>query len=257
MQRTGTTSVQMALGYLGLNAYHGRSLWWHPEHTNHWLALLNRRRFNKKRTEFLDQFDAIAGDFPAFPLWRQLCAQWPDAKVLLTVRDPEEWVESFQETIVTRYLDGPVDKALPSENLRGLAYALMWGPGAVFSDHSREGLLRAFEAHNREVQETIPRDRLLVMDVKDGWGRLAEHVGMETPDLPFPALYARNEFHTTETTYWQLWVKGEASMSGVGWGKNLEEACMDYASRNPEWAADFDRDRLLHGGQLITSERPS
>lgn len=250
VHRTGTSSVQMALGYLGFNAYHGRSLWWHLDHAKEWMKLL-RTEPSARRLRFLHAFDAIAGDWPAFCFWEKLCAHWPDAKVLLTVRDPEVWATSFERTIAQSTDEARMSTA---DNTR-LARAALWEPGAIWEHTDRASLIAAYNRHNQMVQETIAPERLLVMDVKDGWGRLAEHVGMETPDIPFPNLNPPERF-LADGTYWQIWVKGDRVMTGIGWGKNLEEACLDHASRNPEWAKDFDRDRLLYGGRRIASERP-
>jgi hypothetical protein len=43
-----------------------------------------------------------------------------------------------------------------------------------------------FNAWNAEVQRTVPADRLLVFDVKDGWELLCHFLGMPVPDTPFP-----------------------------------------------------------------------
>lgn len=43
-----------------------------------------------------------------------------------------------------------------------------------------------FNAWNAEVQRTVPSDRLLVFDVKDGWEPLCHFLGVPVPDTPFP-----------------------------------------------------------------------
>ena len=52
----------------------------------------------------------------------------------------------------------------------------------------RDRCIAAFNAHNRRVQEEIPKDRLLVFRVQEGWAPLSEFVGCEVPDEPFPHL---------------------------------------------------------------------
>jgi len=37
-----------------------------------------------------------------------------------------------------------------------------------------------------EVQEFVPRDRLLVFEVKDGWKPLCDFLGLPQPEEPFP-----------------------------------------------------------------------
>ena len=59
--------------------------------------------------------------------------------------------------------------------------------GRVFSgDLSRENCTRVLNAHNAEVQERVPPDRLLVFRVQDGWEPLCEFLGHDVPDEPFP-----------------------------------------------------------------------
>lgn len=43
-----------------------------------------------------------------------------------------------------------------------------------------------FNAWNEEVQRTVPPDRLLVFEVKDGWEPLCRFLGVPVPSTPFP-----------------------------------------------------------------------
>ena len=47
---------------------------------------------------------------------------------------------------------------------------------------------------HRGGQGTIPADRLLVYQVKDGWGPLCDFLGVPVPDEPFPRTNDRGEF---------------------------------------------------------------
>jgi len=61
---------------------------------------------------------------------------------------------------------------------------------SVGANADRDRCIAAFNAHNRRVQEEIPKDRLLVFRVQDGWAPLCEFLGCEVPDEPFPHLNA-------------------------------------------------------------------
>jgi hypothetical protein len=52
----------------------------------------------------------------------------------------------------------------------------------------REYAIETFERHNEEVEQRVPTDKLLVYEVKEGWGPLCEFLGVEVPDKPFPHL---------------------------------------------------------------------
>jgi hypothetical protein len=46
--------------------------------------------------------------------------------------------------------------------------------------------IEVFNRHNEEVKRRVPKERLLVYEVKEGWGPLCEFLGVEEPDKPFP-----------------------------------------------------------------------
>jgi hypothetical protein len=53
---------------------------------------------------------------------------------------------------------------------------------------NRSHAIKVFERHNEEVRRRVPRDKLLVYEVKEGWGPLCEFLGVEEPGKPFPRL---------------------------------------------------------------------
>src|SRR4051812_21157075 len=93
--RTGTASLREAFGTLGLRSHHMAEVFEHPEQAD-WFA---------RAAQGDADWDAIyAGydvtvDWPGASFWRELAQTYPDAKVLLTIRDPEQWYESFFDTI--------------------------------------------------------------------------------------------------------------------------------------------------------------
>ena len=50
-----------------------------------------------------------------------------------------------------------------------------------------------FEASNEEVRRRVPPEKLLVFDVREGWGPLCSFLGIEVPDRPFPRLNEARE----------------------------------------------------------------
>ena len=47
---------------------------------------------------------------------------------------------------------------------------------------------RFFEEWNANVIKSVPEDRLLVYDVREGWEPLCKFLGLPIPDEPFPRL---------------------------------------------------------------------
>ncbi len=59
---------------------------------------------------------------------------------------------------------------------------------------NRQGLIRAFTAHNDAVKEAIPAGQLLVFQVKEGWGPLCAFLDAPVPAEAFPRTNHREEF---------------------------------------------------------------
>jgi Sulfotransferase domain len=125
-------------------------------------------------------------DWPGCTFYKQMMDAFPDAKVLLTVRDPEAWYKSVDDTIygaaqaiqtMPEMADKPVAKMLKS---------VVWDGDLEGTFADKERTLSIFENHNREVQEYVPSDRLLVFEVKQGWAPLCNFLGVDIPSEPFP-----------------------------------------------------------------------
>src|ERR687890_439037 len=105
--RTGTLSLREALVRLGFGPCdHMVENFEHPQR----FALGNEPLRRKTAGEPIDWRPLLAGfqaivDWPGAYFWRELTAAHPQAKVVLTVRDPEGWYDSIQATIFS-VLDG-------------------------------------------------------------------------------------------------------------------------------------------------------
>jgi hypothetical protein len=133
-----------------------------------------------------------AVDWPTARFFRELRAEYPSAKFVLTHRDPESWAESFSETI--RQLI--INKAhAPPEAYAWLDMVANVVAQTGFSNElDLAGLIKAYVAHNEAVQEAIPAQQLLVYQVKEGWEPLCAFLGVPVPTDPFPRTNDRAEF---------------------------------------------------------------
>jgi hypothetical protein len=70
----------------------------------------------------------------------------------------------------------------------------------LFDDRlsERAHALHVFEDHIAEVQATIPGDRLLTFDLREGWAPLCAFLGVDVPDIPFPKTNSSREFTEDE-----------------------------------------------------------
>jgi len=194
--RTGTMSLKAALEELGFGpCYHMVEVFGHPEHADVWQAAWRGEQVDWGA--FLGDYRA-AVDWPACTFYEELKERYPDAKVLLSVRDPERWYESVRNTIYELSVvvpRSPASRAVLAVIglFRGrfagdMAKEIIWDGtcGGRFED--RAYAMEVFERHNEEVKRRVPPEKLLVYEVKEGWGPLCEFLGVEEPDKPFPRL---------------------------------------------------------------------
>ncbi len=194
--RTGTLSLKTALEDLGFQrCYHMKEVFVRPTHLKVWDAAGQGRPVDW-RMLFQDYQATV--DWPACAFYKQLMEVYPDAKVLLSVRDPEQWYDSVRETIYTVGKSFPKWARLLIPRVRRFArmtHNIIWGGtfGGRFED--RAHAIDVFNRHNQEVRQHVPPERLLVYQVKDGWGPLCEFLEVAPPkDKPFPHLNDQAHF---------------------------------------------------------------
>lgn len=194
--RTGTKSLQAALDQLGLGpCYHMTEIFVHPEHGPTWMAATAGQSVDWEA--FLRDYGS-AVDFPACSFYKEMMAAFPDAKVLLSVRDPERWYDSCIETIHAVVHTWPTSWFGPYiprfKHVHRVSVKLIWEQMFEGRFLDRAFAIQRFKEHNEEVIRHVPPDRLLVFDVKQGWAPLCEFFGLPIPSTPFPHLNDTAEF---------------------------------------------------------------
>ena len=123
---------------------------------------------------------------------------YPDAKVILTLRDSEQWYTSVMNTIWKLSAT-----ALPEGKRRGdpemieramMSHEVIWN--GVFGGRmdDKDHVIDCFERHNQEVIDTVPADQLLVYRPGDGWEPLCEFLEKPVPDSDYPRVNSTEEF---------------------------------------------------------------
>jgi hypothetical protein len=188
--RTGTSSFKAALEILGFGpCYHMDDLIQHLDQVPNWEAARNGTLAD---WELILQGYNSTTDWPACNFYEVYMRAYPDAKVILTTRDPEKWYESVSTTIY-RIDQQPTD-GMDALMVRWLAFVtgLVWEDtfGGRFEDKAHA--LSVYNQHTENVKRNVPADKLLVFDVKDGWEPLCKFLGVPVPvDTPFPHLNDR------------------------------------------------------------------
>lgn len=190
--RTGTHSLGLALDRLGLGpCYHLLEVAKNPGHAEMWLQALDGKP--------LDWGQLFAGytstvEWPGAAFFAELAEYFPDAKVILTLRDPGSWFESASETIfegleLSAQNPDPLKRA--SSQLQRRLILERTFAGRYWE---QEYAIEVYQQHIHQVVERIPKERLLLWNVKAGWKPLCEFLQKPTPTQPFPWLNERNEF---------------------------------------------------------------
>jgi hypothetical protein len=184
--RTATASLKVALETL-LHApcYHMSEVLGNAGHIDLWL---DAAADNPDWNAIFGNYVATV-DFPASNYWRELANVYPEAKIVLSVRDAERWFQSTQETIFSKALQ---------ELHSGTKWSRMIK--ATIDDHiggdsnDRETVIAAFDAHVVGIQNAFDSDRLLVFEAKDGWEPLCNFLGVPVPEGLYPHINSKEEF---------------------------------------------------------------
>jgi hypothetical protein len=195
LPRTGTLSQKVALEMLGFGPCY------------HMVNVLTDLPLSKQWERALDEdvdWDEIFGehestvDWPGAFFYRELAAAYPDAKVVLSTRDPEAWEKSMRSTIWdTLYGSSPAAHISQARELIDPQWqhyirlmSRMWAAQGIFAGGElRAGqLTEAITRYQEQVQRNIPEDRLLVWSVGDGWEPLCAFLEVDVPEAQFPRL---------------------------------------------------------------------
>ena len=119
--------------------------------------------------------------FQACNSYAALAAHYPDARVVLTLRDPEKWFDSTQATIFGKewieFLPGTEAGAYMKATINDYFDGRM---------HDRAHLLRRWDEHVSAVRAAIPPQRLLEFEVTQGWEPLCDFLELPVPEVEFP-----------------------------------------------------------------------
>ncbi len=184
--RTGTTSTRIALNQLGFGpCYHMMEVFLRPWHIPAWQAAAdgNPPDWHKFFSHYRSGID-----YPLSAFTPEILAAFPDAKVILNVRDPQAWWESTAQTIYQQIIfpEWILKLSIVYRGLKQMVHDAIWG--RLFDDRfmEKEYAIEVFNRHIEEVKTLVPPERLLIFDVRQGWQPLCEFLDVPVPDRPFP-----------------------------------------------------------------------
>jgi len=188
--RTGTYSLKLAINRLELGPCH------HMEEVLHAMdvqvPLWSAAAAGDSDWSTIFHGYQSAVDWPTACFFRELVREFPEAKFVLTQRDPERWADSFGGTIY-KLLAGRAEAPPEMSAWLEMANDIITKSGFP-AGLDRDSLAEAFSAHNEAVKAAIPASQLLEFKVKDGWEPLCDFLDKPVPDEAFPRTNHREEF---------------------------------------------------------------
>lgn len=183
LPRTGTGSTRKALELLGLRCFHMETLTrLKRQQSDLWRDVFENSAVHRWETLF-EGFDATL-DFPGCMFYEELAERFPEAKIILNIRDPEDWFDSFNRLAKTSKRVSRLasfGRARQMTKMIDVMFDKMFQAPIV-----RQRCVDIFKRHNAKVREVIPADRLIVYRVTDGWRPLCKALGKRIPMTPFP-----------------------------------------------------------------------
>ena len=192
--RTGTRSLKRSLEILtGQPSYHMQNILLNKKDAQLWHNSIfkHKGKFDWEKIYF--GYGACL-DFPSCNYYQELMDAYPDAKVILTIRDDESWIKSWN-VLNNQILKSFTFKFLakiPNTSFylqKQIHNEMILGPRGAFqgakTDDERK---RKFNEWNQSVIDYVPSERLLVYQVKEGWGPICRLLNVPIPKIPFPYL---------------------------------------------------------------------
>lgn len=183
--RTGTASLKSALEtLLGGPCYHMFEIARRPDDIAVW-----ERAAAGEMPDWHAFFDGWVAcvDWPGCSFWAELAAAFPDALVVLSLRDAEVWWQSASGTIF------PATRRAQPGPWRRMFETLLEQRFDPRIDQ-REPSIAAYERHNAAVRAGVPAARLLEWHPGDGWAPLCRALDVAEPAIPFPHTNTTAEF---------------------------------------------------------------
>ncbi|XP_020900690.1 uncharacterized protein LOC110239317 [Exaiptasia diaphana] len=192
LPKTGTKSIAAALRILGFTVHDFEE---HLEyHMDQYIEAMHGRIPDFKA--MYSNVDATTDIHSCF-FWKEIKTSFPNSKVILMERDSVDlWVKSIQHTQIL------FEQTFVSLLWMRLGFVIT-PTGRKWKEFSRQFVKRMeffneqklptlYNEHNARVKNEIPRDDLLIYNIKQGWEPLCEFLDLEVPDVQFPCINVKS-----------------------------------------------------------------
>jgi hypothetical protein len=129
----------------------------------------------------------------------ELIEAYPEAKVIVAMRDPDKWYQSWSNTVGKRAASWHIillslldpfflGRLVPMTGT--LTSGLFGAETAKDPEHVKAVYVRMYE----EVRRMVPQDKLLEYKLGDGWEPLCKFLNNDVPTTTFPFINESKEF---------------------------------------------------------------
>ncbi|XP_076823417.1 uncharacterized protein LOC143469560 [Clavelina lepadiformis] len=194
--KTGTKSMFTALKRLGYNVYDFMEHFQYLE--KDWEKIFAGNGTTDDFRRMYENVDAVT-DLPTAYFWEELHKAFPNAKIILTMRESEDrWIESMIKQMkvlqhplaLMFYLSPTYHRMLRfMDNCGIVALGQVWSKACrpIWPHEINKMVMTmSYRRHNDYILKNAPKDKLLVFSVKQGWAPLCDFLGVEIPSEPFP-----------------------------------------------------------------------
>ena len=183
--KTGTKSITKALRHLGFTVFDYEEQIF--DFLDHWVDVFqNGVRPDVKQV--YQNADAVV-DIPGNFFYEEILEAFPDCKVILSLREEDSWVKSrVNHREKAEAARSQIISTL-SPTARKLLYVTDSSVDAVYGSRypkSTYVFRKRYRIHNQRVKSTVPADKLLLYNVKQGWKPLCDFLGCKVPTVAFP-----------------------------------------------------------------------
>ena len=192
--RTGTRSLKRSLEILtGQPSYHMQNILLNKKDAKLWHNSIFKHKGKFDWEKIYSGYGACL-DFPSCNYYQELMEAYPDAKVILTIRDDESWIKSWNvlNNQVLKSFTFKFLAKIPNTSFylqKQIHNEMILGPrGAFQGAKSDEERKRKFNEWNQSVIDYVPKERLLVYQVKEGWNPICALLNVPEPNITFPYL---------------------------------------------------------------------
>lgn len=128
-----------------------------------------------------------AVDWPTATFYERLYELSPNAKIILTVRDPEDWFKSICKTINV-WLNMDITWPERMVRVRKMASIVNCDGQLHQGDllNRKEALIQKFLKHIENTKSKVKPENLLIMELGDGWEKLCKFLNKPVPQIPYP-----------------------------------------------------------------------